>query len=223
MESIAYSAPTATTSSTRRTTSQPQHAPAAAPNAAGDVAPAPILVGDYLVERWLPVLGPDKFALVCALRSLCYHDPATGEFITEFALDLAALAAKAGLTRSKLCRLLKRDKQGVILDAQPDGTTCKSWLNLFVTVRPDRRYSPEHGREIQTRNTYCVTWRVPPVPGDEAYYALLCSASQIEIQKPATGTPAHPRATAVHASAATCLYETPAHLENLTMRQQRSF
>lgn len=33
------------------------------------------VAGDYLLERWLPLLGPDKYALVCVLRNLCYQNP----------------------------------------------------------------------------------------------------------------------------------------------------
>jgi hypothetical protein len=78
--------------------------------------------GDYLLERWLPLLGPDKYTLVCVLRNLCYQNPATGELVTEFSLDLAELAAKIGKSRATVCRLLQRNAEGVIVEAQPDGS-----------------------------------------------------------------------------------------------------
>ncbi len=32
----------------------------------------------YLITRWLPELGPDGFAIVKVLRSLCYWNPKDG-------------------------------------------------------------------------------------------------------------------------------------------------
>ena len=145
---------------------------------------------DYLLERWLPLLGPDKYVLVCVLRSLCYQNPATDEFITEFSLDLAELATRIGKSRATVCRLLRRNEEGVIVEEQPDGSIVPSLLNHFVQVLPQQRYSQQHGRKVQAVNRFQVTWQIPPVPGEKASHVLRYSESQNETLKASANMPA---------------------------------
>ncbi len=179
------------------------------------------VTGDYLLERWLPVLGPDKYALVCVLRNQCSLDPTTNEFLTEFSLDLDDLAAKAGMSRAKVCRLLKRNSTGTILAQRPDGTTTASDLNRFIKIAQQHRYSETHGRRVQAVNRFTVIWPIPSVPGDEAYHALL-SESHNEMLT-TTRIAQSPSQTAPVPS---CVGARPTtaktSLENLKMRQQGS-
>lgn len=181
----------------------------------------PILAGDYLLERWLPLLGPDKYALVCVLRSLCYQNPATDELVTEFSLDLADLAAKIGKSRATVCRLLQRNAQGKIIEEQKDGPPVPSLLNHFVQVLPQQRYSRPHGRKVQAVNRFKVAWTIPPVPGEEASHPSCSSESQNETLKAPQFMPAAYQTKPAAAYACTCPYvQVEMHLENLKMRQQ---
>jgi hypothetical protein len=192
---------------------------------AADCAAQPTLTGDYLLERWLPVLGPDKYALVCVLHNQCHLDLVSGELVTEFPLDLDDLAKKAGMSRAKVCRLLKRDAAGTIIEQRPDGTTSKSDLNRFVKIANQHHYSEKHGRRVQAVNRFTVLWPVPAVPGDEAYHALLTASHSETLYRANTPPPYVPhnlmQPGPVHAKG---LYEeADAQLENLKMSQQSSF
>lgn len=178
--------------------------------------------GDYLLERWLPLLGPDKYALVCVLHNLCYQNPASGELVTEFSLDLAELAAKIGKSRATVCRLLQRNAEGVIVEGKPDGRPVPSLLNEFVQVLPQQRYSRTHGRKVQAVNRFKVTWPIPLVPGEESSVATRSSESQNETLRAALGPAATFQWNPALACACACPYvQAEAGVENLKMRRQR--
>jgi hypothetical protein len=70
----------------------------------------PRLFDKYLVERWLPSLGPLAFALVKALRRRCYHNPKQGVTRNEVEIDIGDLARAVGVHKATVYRELERNE-----------------------------------------------------------------------------------------------------------------
>lgn len=64
----------------------------------------------YLVTKWLPNLGPAGFAIVKALRTLCYHNPRDGILRDTCEISMDDLAAMVGMKRTTLYEELKRNE-----------------------------------------------------------------------------------------------------------------
>jgi hypothetical protein len=80
----------------------------------------------YLIDCWLPHLGPLGFALVKALRRRCYYNPKQGVVRNEVEVDIAELAASVGVNKATIYRELERNEslqQFVRLQHQYASTT----------------------------------------------------------------------------------------------------
>ncbi len=130
-----------------------------------------LTAGDYLLRKWLPILGPDLFTLIKVLRSMCYFNRETGELRDQCWPTYETLAAKCGVTRATIGRWLKRDASGqfVWLQKGEDGKKRLVWspLNLFLQVQRRRRYCAKHQHRVQTSNLYLVALDDPLTPEDE--------------------------------------------------------
>ncbi len=130
-----------------------------------------ITSGDYLLRKWLPILGPDLFTLIKVLRSMCYFSRETGELRDQCWPTYETLAAKCGVKRATIGRWLKRDTSGqfVWLQKGEDGKKRLVWspLNLFLQVQRRRRYCAKHQHRVQTSNLYLVALDDPLTPEDE--------------------------------------------------------
>lgn len=130
-----------------------------------------LTAGDYLLRKWLPILGPDLFTLIKVLRSMCYFNRETGELRDQCWPTYETLAAKCGVTRATIGRWLKRDTSGQFVWSQKgdDGKHQMVWspLNLFLQVQRRRRYCAKHQHRVQTSNLYLVALDDPLTPEDE--------------------------------------------------------
>ncbi|MES2460898.1 MAG: hypothetical protein V4671_09955 [Armatimonadota bacterium] len=80
----------------------------------------------YLIDCWLPHLGPLGFALVKALRRRCYYNPKQGVVRNEVEVDITELAAAVGVNKATIYRELERNEslqQFVRLQSQYASTT----------------------------------------------------------------------------------------------------
>lgn len=130
---------------------------------------------NYLTRKWLPLIGPNAYALIQVLRSHCFFNPETGEVRDSCFPELQTIAREMGVSRSKVCRLLKRDSDGFFIRYDRNTHTWVRWeLNRFILVehrwremkRPD-----DQKRTVQTSNRYYIALDDPPTPEDEARVA----------------------------------------------------
>ncbi len=77
-----------------------------------------------------------------------------------------------GVSRSKVCRLLKRDAEGYFIRYDKQTKTWVRWeLNRFILVEHrwrEMRRQDDQKRVVQTSNRYYVALDDPPTPEDEA-------------------------------------------------------
>lgn len=152
--------------------------PYSTPDAAADQvrgffynARSAVTSGDYLLRKWLPLLGPELFTLIKVLRSMCYFNPETGELREECWPTYETLAARCGVSRATIARWLKRDASGQFVWKQTSEAGQTEWvsspLNGFIRlVRRRTRYSPQHQSRVQTSNLYLVALDDPLLPED---------------------------------------------------------
>ena len=108
-----------------------------------------ILGANYLAKKWLPKKGPYFIALILAMRAYVYFDYETGVQKSKCFPEAATIAERAGMSRTKVFRLLK----------DPD-------MALFVRRIARRRWDKELQREVVTSNLYMVAMDDPPTPED---------------------------------------------------------
>jgi DNA-binding XRE family transcriptional regulator len=106
----------------------------------------------YLIDCWLPHLGPLGFALVKALRRRCYYNPKQGVVRNEVEIDIAELAASVGVNKATIYRELERNEslqQFVRLQHQYASTTAgrapKRVLPQFLVCMDD----PIHPNDLE--------------------------------------------------------------------------
>ena len=104
----------------------------------------PSRINVYLIDKWLPDLGPVGFALVQALRRRCYHNPKTGETRSEILVDMNTLGTAIGVSDSTVQRELKRNealKQFVKVapqyETQGSGKAPKRFMPAFEIAMDD--------------------------------------------------------------------------------------
>ena len=139
----------------------------------------------YLIDCWLPHLGPLGFALVKALRRRCYYNPKQGVVRNEVEIDIAELAASVGVNKATIYRELERNEslqQFVRLQHQYASTTPgrapKRVLPQFLVCMDDPihpsdldRYENLRARkEIERANgagaSAANKWRMKPASGN---------------------------------------------------------
>ncbi len=127
---------------------------------------------NYLTRKWLPILGPNAYALINVLRSHCFFNPETGEVRDSCFPELETIAREMGVSRSKVCRLLKRDAEGYFIRYDKKTKAWVRWeLNRFILVEHrwrEMRRQDDQKRVVQTSNRYYVALDDPPTPEDEA-------------------------------------------------------
>ena len=112
-----------------------------------------VFVSRYLVEKWLPDLGPNAFAILCFLRRECYHNRQTGELRNEVTrLAMLDIAAGCQLSVSTVRRELQNNKV----------------LQRFVSVSREFVHEGRRNGLRQDRNSYTVSMDDPVHPADEA-------------------------------------------------------
>ncbi len=116
----------------------------------------------YLIERWLPTLGPDGFTVVKALRSLCYFNPKDGALRDECQLTVDELAAKCGMTRPTLYRVLEKNEA----------------LKNFVQRLPDAVFVEGRTRRLPPRFRVCMD--TPVHPDDMEEYDRLRGRNEMD-------------------------------------------
>lgn len=136
---------------------------------------------NYLTRRWLPREGPLFVAFILVLRDQCFYNAQTGEIRNTCYPEVGTLAAKCGVSRRTLFRLLERDDEGHFLNES---------LGRFIKIIKRRRYDLELQREVQTSNLYLVAMDDPTVPEDddllaqkEAEFAALQALAAAEADK----------------------------------------
>lgn len=94
----------------------------------------------YLVTRWLPDLGPDGFALVKALRNLCYFNPKDGALRDTCQITVDELAEVVGMKRASVYRVLNDNEA----------------LKAFVQRQPEAIFVEGRTRRLPPRFRVCM-------------------------------------------------------------------
>jgi hypothetical protein len=109
----------------------------------------------YLVTRWLPDLGPEAFALLKALRHLCYFNPKDGALRDTCQITVDELAVMVGMKRATVYRVLEGNGA----------------LKAFVQKQPEALFVEGRTRRLPPRFRVCMD--TPIHPADlEDYEAL---------------------------------------------------
>ena len=139
----------------------------------------------YLIDCWLPHLGPLGFALVKALRRRCYYNPKQGVVRNEVEIDIAELAASVGVNKATVYRELERNEslqQFVRLQSQyastAPGRAPKRVLPQFLVCMDDPIHSNDLDRyeNLRARKELerasgaaagtATKWRMKPASGE---------------------------------------------------------
>ena len=139
----------------------------------------------YLIDCWLPHLGPLGFALVKALRRRCYYNPKQGVVRNEVEIDIAELAASVGVNKATVYRELERNEslqQFVRLQSQyastAPGRAPKRVLPQFLVCMDDPIHSNDLDRyeNLRARKELerasgaaagtAAKWRMKPAQGE---------------------------------------------------------
>ncbi len=163
----------------------------------------------YLIDCWLPHLGPLGFALVKALRRRCYYNPRQGVVRNEVEVDIAELAASVGVNKATIYRELERNEslqQFVRLQHQYASTTPgrapKRVLPQFLVCMDDPihpndldRYENLRARkELERAGAGAAgtgnKWRMKPASGDASGSREDTSQSAAELPKSQIATKA---------------------------------
>jgi hypothetical protein len=107
----------------------------------------------YLVEKWLPDLGPNGFAILCFLRRECFYNRKTGELRNEVnKVTMPGIAKGCKLSVSTVRRELQENK----------------FLGKFVSVRRDYVPDGNRGGVRKDKNSYTVLMDDLVHPSDDA-------------------------------------------------------
>lgn len=112
----------------------------------------PSRINAYLIDKWLPELGPVGFALVQAFRRRCYHNPKTGETRNEIEVDIAVIAKAIGVSGTTVHRELHRNealkhfvKVQPQYEVQSPGKAPKRYMPAFLIAMDD----PIHASDME--------------------------------------------------------------------------
>lgn len=124
----------------------------------------------YLVEKWLPRLGPLGFSLVLHLRSLGYYNPATGELRDAIQINQNDLGRVLGVSLDTLQREMKRNPA----------------LGAFVRV--EKFYQRNQTGHLQRLDSvYYIAMDDPLIPEDEPLLQGILERKQAEAQEQRAG------------------------------------
>ena len=116
----------------------------------------------YLINRWLPDLGPEGFAVLKALRNQCYFNPREGTLRDSCQITVDELAEMTGMKRTSLYRVLEQNEA----------------LAQFVQKQAEALHVEGRTRRLPPR------WRVsmdnPIHPKDREDYELLRAGKEID-------------------------------------------
>ena len=120
----------------------------------------------YLVEKWLPRLGPLGFSLVLYLRSLGYYNPVTGERRDSIQINQADLCAILGVSLDTLQREMKRNEP----------------LGAFVRVQ--KSYQRRQAGHLQREDSiYYIAMDDPLVPEDVPLLEAILARKEAEAKE----------------------------------------
>jgi hypothetical protein len=120
----------------------------------------------YLVEKWLPRLGPLGFSLVLYLRSLGYYNPATGERRDCIQINQADLCTVLGVSLDTLQREMKRNEP----------------LGAFVRVQ--KSYQRQQAGHLQREDSiYYIAMDDPLVPEDTPLLEAILARKEAEAKE----------------------------------------
>lgn len=111
----------------------------------------------YFHQKWLPLLGPERWLLIWQMRTYCYWNKETGVKRDTFDATLDELGAAMGMDRTKVWRLL-----------HPQDDVMKSYLAKFILKSSTkRRYSKGRGGMVNDTTTWQIRLDDPLTPEDE--------------------------------------------------------
>jgi hypothetical protein len=148
----------------------------------------------YLINRWMKTLGPTGFAIVKALRALCYFNPKEGTLRNQIEIDLDALAETVGVSTRTLIREFKDNNA------------------LACFVAKQTQYVVSGSRAKKTNSRYFVCMDDPIHPDDMETYERLRSEPKQSHQGP-------PQKTVVH-KCQSVTYEDPYKCQSVTYQGQ---
>lgn len=122
----------------------------------------------YFFKHWLPLIGHSAFAVILAVRSMCYWNPKTGELRNSIETDMAEIAQRASVSVRTVKDVLNQElvkryfiRYTVRRMMTPNGVRT---AGIQLQVRMDDPLTPEDQSESgQTENEY---WYSPEF-GDE--------------------------------------------------------
>ncbi len=122
----------------------------------------------YFFKHWLPLIGHSAFAVILAVRSMCYWNPKTGELRNSIDTDMAEIAQRASVSVRTVKDVLNQElvkryfiRYTVRRMMTPNGVRT---AGIQLQVRMDDPLTPEDQSESgQTENEY---WYSPEF-GDE--------------------------------------------------------
>lgn len=124
----------------------------------------------YLVEKWLPRLGPLGFSLVLHLRSLGYYNPTTGERRDSIQLNQAELCAVLGVSLDTLQREMKRN------------------TSLGAFVRVQKSYQRQQAGHLQREDSiYYIAMDDPLIPEDTPLLEAILARKEAEVKEEGQG------------------------------------
>ena len=124
----------------------------------------------YLVEKWLPRLGPLGFSLVLHLRSLGYYNPTTGELRDAIQINQNDLSRVLGVSLDTLQREMKRNPA----------------LSAFVRV--EKFYQRNQTGHLQRLDSvYYIAMDDPLIPEDEPLLQGILERKQAEAREQRAG------------------------------------
>jgi hypothetical protein len=127
----------------------------------------------YLVTKWLPDLGHLGFAVVKALRVLCYYNPKTGVLRNEVEVDMKELAQMVGSSAPTLYREFERNE----------------FLARYF-VQKQEQIGWQGDRPVRFKPRFRVAMDAPIHPSDQERYDLLRAqreAERVEAETAAAG------------------------------------
>jgi AraC-like DNA-binding protein len=120
----------------------------------------------YFVQKWMRLLGPVAFAIVKALRDLCYHNPSTGVLRDSIELTIEELAGVVGVSPSTLKRELAHNE------------------TLALFVQREKQYMSVGGVVVRKANRWRVSMDEPIHPDDrDRYESLLQGETPVESRR----------------------------------------
>lgn len=111
----------------------------------------------YFHQKWLPLLGADRWILIWEMRTRCYWNKTTGDIRDTFEATYEELAAAVGMSINKVWRLLN-----------PEDADMAALVDKFI-IRHEtkRRYSRGRGGMVNDKTIWRIRLDDPLTPDDE--------------------------------------------------------